>query len=321
MRERFQVHFLSSGSTGNCTLVRHSGGNFIIDFGLPVERFLALVRAQGIALRYWREKRMKNPPPVPAAASEPLHAALVTHLHGDHFSASVLRVLADNGVRLFVHLDHLPQLVNLKAFCRLNDAGLVHFYDEDPFTPVTGMDARAFEVPHDSTATHGFLFQSHGTAHRFGYLADLGAIPRELGRELCDCDLLALEFNHDVQMERTSGRHPLHIARVLGSFGHLSNEQAAEGVRAVLGKRSSAARLACLALLHLSRDCNSFDLATRTASQALADCRSRAELLVTRHREAAGSFDLAKMRMASCSSRGRLLHVYTESMDLLDALE
>src|SRR5256885_7426706 len=46
----------------------------------------------------------------------------------------------------------------------------------------------------------------------------------------------ALEFNHDVALERTSGRHPRLIARVLGDEGHLSNEQAGALVRAVLDR-------------------------------------------------------------------------------------
>ena len=82
--------------------------------------------------------------------------------------------------------------------------------------------------------------------------------------------MLALEFNHDVEMELSSGRSRFLIRRVLGSHGHLSNEQAGELVRAVL-QHSSAGRLQHLVLLHLSGECNRRHLAEAAAKDALGD--------------------------------------------------
>ena len=58
-----------------------------------------------------------------------------------------------------------------------------------------------------------------------------------LHHALADVDILALEFNHDVFLEKSSGRSPALIFRVLGDRGHLSNVQAAELLREV-GRRS-----------------------------------------------------------------------------------
>src|SRR5262249_25134637 len=85
--------------------------------------------------------------------------------------------------------------------------------------------------------------------------ADLGCWDAELVERLANVDLLAVEFNHDVVMQHTSGRGPRLIERILGDDGHLSNEQAAELVQAVLD-RSPAGRLRHLVQLHLSRECN-----------------------------------------------------------------
>jgi hypothetical protein len=60
------------------------------------------------------------------------------------------------------------------------------------------------------------------------------------------------------------------IARVLGDEGHLSNEQAAELLRAVLA-RSPAGRLQHVVQLHLSRDCNRPGLARSAAQAVLAE--------------------------------------------------
>jgi phosphoribosyl 1,2-cyclic phosphodiesterase len=82
-------------------------------------------------------------------------------------------------------------------------------------------------------------------------------------------DLLALEFNHDVEMQRSSGRHPMLIARCLGDEGHLSNEQAAELLSETI-RRSTARRLRQLIQLHLSRQCNRPSLA-QAAAQSVID--------------------------------------------------
>jgi hypothetical protein len=90
-------------------------------------------------------------------------------------------------------------------------------------------------------------------------------------------DLLAVEFNHDVGMEYASGRAPMLIARVLGDEGHLSNDQAAELVRAVVA-RSTAGRLRHLVQLHLSRECNRPALARDTLRALLAEMNVTASI-------------------------------------------
>jgi hypothetical protein len=105
-------------------------------------------------------------------------------------------------------------------------------------------------------------------------------------RKLTDVDALALEFNHDVDMEWNSGRSPLLIARVLGDHGHLSNDQAAALVREVLD-RSRPGRLRHVVQLHLSRDCNDPDLAVRSA-RAILDGADIAIQLHTAAQDAPG---------------------------------
>jgi hypothetical protein len=130
---------------------------------------------------------------------------------------------------------------------------------------------------HDSGATFGFRFSGaadlFGGEWSLGYLADLGSWDDRLVEALLDVDLLALEFNHDVELQRSSGRHPMLIARVLGDEGHLSNEQAAELLCETL-RRSIVGRLRQLVQLHLSRQCNHPALA-RAAAQTVLDGRGQ----------------------------------------------
>src|SRR5262249_17271992 len=124
----------------------------------------------------------------------------------------------------------------------------------------------------DSGATFGFRFESttdlFGPSAALGYAADLGCWDADLLAGLTNVDLLALEFNHDVELEYRSSRHPRLVSRVLGDDGHLSNEQAAKLLHEVL-RLSAPGRLRHLVQLHLSRECNRPALALAAARAVL----------------------------------------------------
>ena len=127
-------------------------------------------------------------------------------------------------------------------------------------------------MSHDSGETFGFrievgenLFESGWS---LGYAADLGKWDAELADALSNVDVVALEFNHDVGLQRNSGRPPHLIARVLGDEGHLSNDQAA-GLLDEIMKISRAGKLRHVVQLHLSRDCNRPSLAQQAARRML----------------------------------------------------
>jgi phosphoribosyl 1,2-cyclic phosphodiesterase len=109
-----------------------------------------------------------------------------------------------------------------------------------------------------------------GPGWSLGYAADLGSWDERLADALTGVDLLALEFNHDVAMQRSSGRHPYLIERVLSDEGHLSNAQAAELLRRAL-LNDPERRLRQIVQLHLSRQCNHPRLAFQAAQTVLEE--------------------------------------------------
>ncbi len=248
---------LASGSAGNSSLLESGGFGLLVDIGLGPRQLGARLSAAG---RSWQN----------------VHAALLTHTHSDHWNIRTLRALLAKQIPLYCHGEHL---VELRAECpdwlveRLEAAGLLRTYSDDEF--ICGKAVRCLPVAlrHDSGPTFGFRFAGIGespeTAWSLGYAADLGSWDDRLVEALCDVDLLALEFNHDVEMQRTSGRHPLLIARVLGDEGHLSNLQAAEFLHELL-RRSIRQNLQRLVQLHLSRQCNRPALAI-AAAQAVVE--------------------------------------------------
>ncbi len=245
-------HVLASGSSGNASLLDVNGAGILLDFGLRPRLLAQRLRACGAS---WSHIR----------------SALLTHTHSDHWQAHTLAELLQRRIPLYCHAGHVPVLERAgTSFAEMAQTGLIRFYEVDQPWDLAGCRSEAFEVPHDGGITCGFRFdgpaQIFGASWGLGYVADLGCWDDALATRLTDVDVLALEFNHDVEMQRRSGRPFYLIRRVLGDNGHLSNVQAADLLRAVLA-RSEPGRLQHLVQLHLSQDCNRPELARAAAAQ------------------------------------------------------
>lgn len=261
-----QFAVLASGSSGNATLVQSGGAGLLIDLGLG-PRSLA--------------QRLESV----NAGWDGVAAALLTHTHGDHVGDASLRWLARRGIPLFCHEGHPTRLDRHPGFQELARKNLVRPYDDRPFLAPTGMRVEPLELSHDGGPTYGFRIE--GRADRrsrsvsVGYLADTGCWRDDMADALTDVDLLGVEFNHDVDLQRRSGRSPHLIARNLGDGGHLSNDQGAALVSAVL-ERSRPGTVRQIVLLHLSRQCNRTELALATARAAVRTTGRRASVHAAR---------------------------------------
>jgi phosphoribosyl 1,2-cyclic phosphodiesterase len=250
----FEVITLASGSDGNATLVRDETATFLIDAGLSARQLTARLQAVG------------TPP-------EQLSGILLTHEHGDHTSA--LRVL------LALH-QHLPVFCNWLTARALQETGLVHgnwkFFQTGAEFTLGNFVIRAFSVPHDAADPVGFRICANGSS--FGVLTDLGYATRLVLEMLRGIRVLLIETNHDEALLQKDLRRPWSVKqRILSRHGHLSNAAAAR----VLSELE--APLEHIILGHLSRDCNSPQLALDCVVQALAFescCSARASLICAR---------------------------------------
>jgi phosphoribosyl 1,2-cyclic phosphodiesterase len=248
---------LASGSAGNAAFLQIDGFGLLIDIGVGPRLLASRLAAVG---QSWNN----------------VSAALLTHVHGDHWKDRTLAALRTHRVPLYCHPAHAEALAFYgPAFEPLRSAGLVRSYEDGaPLTLSHDLTCTSFAVPHDSEPT--FAFRVDGSSGLFGdrwslgYAADLGTAPAGLIDMFRDVDLLALEFNHDEEMERSSGRPTQLIDRVLGDHGHLSNRQAAESLRCIL-HASRTNSLQHVVQLHLSHQCNRPSLAQAAAKQALEE--------------------------------------------------
>jgi phosphoribosyl 1,2-cyclic phosphodiesterase len=255
MTLRFTV--LASGSSGNASLVQTDRMTLLLDIGLGPRELAERLAGVGTA---WSAIR----------------AVLLTHVHGDHWNEYTLSYLRRLRIPLYCHAEHEAALVGSSPeFAELLSERLVcRFREEDELDLGGGLRCRPLPLRHDSGPTFGFRMEVpvglFGDLAALGYAADLGSWTAELAGALADVDLLALEFNHDVDMQHASGRPAFLIRRILGDDGHLSNSQAAALLGEIL-RRSTPGRLQHLVLLHLSRDCNHPRLAQESARTVLGN--------------------------------------------------
>jgi phosphoribosyl 1,2-cyclic phosphodiesterase len=248
-----QFAVLASGSRGNSTLIRGRGAGLLIDVGVGPRALQGRLESVGAD---WSE----------------VAGVVLTHTHGDHVDSGTFAELARRRIALYCHEGHRVYLGDNPGFQRLEEARLVSCYDDQPVLTPTGLRLEPIRLRHDGGPTYGFRIEvsteRRGMPVSIGYLADTGSWSESMVDCLADVDVLGVEFNHDVAMQKSSGRSGALIARNLGDHGHLSNRQGAALVEAVL-TRSRRGAMRHLVLLHLSEQCNQPELAVEAARAAL----------------------------------------------------
>ncbi len=249
------LQILASGSAANCSVVGDVNSSLLIDIGLGVREMQNRLAATGFE-------------------SSSIKAAVLTHTHTDHWKPASLNWLAKNGARLWCHAAHVDQISpTTKGLESLLNQGLVSFFqDGTPFRPIPSWTFTPIRVSHDAEPTFGFRFEREASSGRkkgaMAYLADLGTATDSLPWEMLhDLDGLALESNHDPDMLESSNRPHHLIRRIRGNNGHLSNQQCGEAAARLV--RQSSGRLKSMVLLHLSRECNTAQLAKDASIKAL----------------------------------------------------
>ena len=283
---RFTV--LASGSSGNVSLLEIDGFGLLVDCGLHPRFLTDRLRSIG-------------------ATWDRVSAVVLTHTHTDHWKDGTLADLRTRRVPLYGHAQHFAHLDRVApSFPAFSAAGLAReFVGGELIELAAGLTCRPLQVPHDSVPTFAFRFEGRervspgagpvpdGPAWAIGYASDLGCGSPELIEAFAGVDVLALEYNHDEMMERSSPRPRFLVERVLGDMGHLSNKQAAELTAAIAG-RSGEGFPGHLVQLHLSRDCNRPELAAVAGREALVALNPAAEIITARQDTAVKTIVLSR---------------------------
>lgn len=235
-----EITILASGSSGNAALVRTETTSFLVDAGLSTRELTLRLATCGVEPR-------------------DLSAILVTHEHGDH----------TKGLAQWSKKHATPIYCNRQTAAVLRDKvtefnGWKIFESGSEFD-LEGTTIRSFLIPHDAVEPVGFVIRREN--HSFGFLTDLGHATTLVTESLRGVDALLIEANYDEQLLERDTKRPWAIKqRIQSRHGHLSNGAAAETV-----SRIRHEGLGHLLLGHLSRDCNSEELALGAMSRMLGE--------------------------------------------------
>ena len=231
MSSEFEITILASGSKGNAAVIRAGEQAFLVDVGISCRQLTERLHQAGMK-------------------PEDLTGVLLTHEHNDHVK----------GLPVFCRKYRLPVFANERTWqympkksemerscCRLLPKKLSS----------GSLEIIPFAVPHDAASTVGYVFKSGGS--KCTYLTDVGFVTDEVRQNIADADVVVLEANHDVKMLE-AGPYPYYLKRrILGDYGHLSNENAGRLLSSILHDN-----LKHIFLGHLSKENNYEELAYET---------------------------------------------------------
>jgi phosphoribosyl 1,2-cyclic phosphodiesterase len=230
-----RIASLGSGSRGNGTLIEDGDTRLLVDLGFSIKDTTARLHRLG-------------------CMPQDVSAVLVTHEHADHIS----------GVIAFAEKFAIPVYMSAGTYYSRRDklnSEVVRFSSHRTFS-IGSLNVEPVPVPHDAREPCQFVFSAGG--HRVGLLTDIGHITPHVVDRYHQLDVLMLECNYDPNM-LSSGPYPFKLKqRVAGSYGHLSNLQAAE---LVSGMDCSA--LGHVVVSHISEKNNLPELAMSAVNEAL----------------------------------------------------
>jgi phosphoribosyl 1,2-cyclic phosphodiesterase len=247
---------LGSGSAGNCAYLETGEARILVDAGFSTRQIRLRLASLG-----------KTP--------ENLSAILLTHEHSDHIAG--LLGLADK-LHIPVYCNRGTQDGTIWAFkekwSRKTNLALEtadtfkskidwRLFETGATFEVGDVAIETFSIPHDAQDPVGYML--HHAAGKFGFATDLGHVTKLVLERIRRANVLVLESNHDVKMLQACPRRSWALKqRILGRHGHLSNVTAAETAAQIM-----SAGLRQLYLAHLSRECNTPELAQHIMAEQL----------------------------------------------------
>lgn len=234
---------LSSGSNGNCYVVKTDDQLILID--------------AGIALKKIEEKLSET-----SYSFKEISAVLITHEHADHIkSAGAVSRKYD-----------IPVYANEKTWIEMEKLiGTVKEKNKKIFKTgeifnLSDLTVKSFSTPHDAADPVGFSLYNEDA--QLSIVTDIGYVTEDILKEIIFADLLVLEANHDVNMLKI-GKYPWFLKqRILGKYGHLSNEDAGKTLISLLTKHPKVRQVL---LAHLSRENNFPQMAYQTVKNILEE--------------------------------------------------
>lgn len=227
---------IASGSSGNCIYAGTENTHVLIDAGISAKRI---------------EKGLFE---IGLKPSE-LSGICITHEHSDHIKG--LGVLARKyEIPIYSTEGTLNEIRKVKSLGEYPDE-LLRPLLPDVKLGIGDLDIIPFHIDHDAADPVAYRIQSGNKS--VAVATDLGHYNQYTIDHLLDLDAVLLESNHDLRMLET-GPYPYYLKRrIMGDFGHLSNENAGRLLNCILNDKMKH-----ILLGHLSKENNLPELAFET---------------------------------------------------------
>ncbi len=203
---------LASGSQGNCFVLRDDETVIMIDCGSTKKHLLASF--EKIHLQF-----------------SDIDALLVTHDHTDHVSQ----------LRHFLHQDIYSPI-------DLPDAEVFTVRPNRSFV-IGSVQITPIALSHDALNTTGYILENG--FEKFVYITDTGYVNQKYMPLLKGADYIVMESNHDTAMLMRTSRPQYVKSRIISDQGHLSNEDCAGVLNAIITEKTKM-----IILAHISRQGN-----------------------------------------------------------------
>jgi phosphoribosyl 1,2-cyclic phosphodiesterase len=231
---------LGSGSAGNSALVATDHCKILVDGGLSARQIVLRLEQCGVT-------------------PEQLDGVLLTHEHGDHVC----------GLEVLSRKFEIPIYANSQTTEAVRCDGTFHhhrnwrIFRTGAEFKICDVAVQSFPVPHDAVDPVGFAFYTGSSA--LGFLTDLGYATKMIVERLRQVHTLVIETNHDEKLLQKDTHRPWPVKqRIQSRHGHLSNTAAATVIEELL-----PGKIDRVVLGHLSRDCNTPELALQTVRNVL----------------------------------------------------
>lgn len=238
------MRFLSiaSGSSGNCIYVGAGDTHILVDAGISGKRVEAGLNENDIT-------------------TKDVNGILITHEHSDHISG--LGVLARKcHIPIYATKETLTEIQNTSSLGKIEDE-LYHEIMPDQDFQIQEIRIHPFSTSHDAANPVGYRFYHNHCS--VAVATDMGMYNEYIVENLKGLDAILLEANHDIRMLETGSYPYLLKQRILGDYGHLSNECSGRLLNEVLHDGMKH-----IILGHLSKENNYEELAYETVKLEIA---------------------------------------------------
>ena len=250
---------IASGSSGNCLYVGSKNTNILIDAGISA-------------------KRIENGLNEIEISADTIQGILITHEHSDHVSG--LGVFARRyHIPIYATYETIEAIRKQKSASDIPEELFKSIYPDKEFY-INDILIEPYSISHDARNPVCYTLKAEG--QKIGMATDLGKYDDYVLSKLDSSDLLYVEANHDVNMLMV-GKYPYYLKqRILGDYGHLSNDTSADMISKLIHPK-----LKNIILAHLSKENNYEELAYETVCYELANRGSNfpADRISVAHRD------------------------------------